>query len=106
MAELGNGEVFIFDAGAGTNLSFNHMRVPYHKATKFFMTHYHIDHIADLIVYYDFGQSNGRLEPMNVYGPPVRSRSWALRRWSRTSTGWRRGTTAPSSGTWTSVDSR
>ena len=69
MAELGNGEVFIFDAGAGTNSSFNHMQVPYHKGNKFFITHYHIDHIADLIVYYDFGQSNGRLERMNVYGP-------------------------------------
>ncbi len=50
MAELGNGEVFIFDAGAGTNSSFNHMQVPYHKGNKFFITHYHIDHIADLIV--------------------------------------------------------
>ena len=69
MVELGNGEVFIFDAGAGTNAAFNHMRIPYHKANKFFITHYHIDHIGDLIVYYDFGQSNGRLEPMNVYGP-------------------------------------
>jgi len=69
MAELGNGDVFIFDAGAGTNSSFNHMQVPYHKGNKFFITHYHIDHIADLIVYYDFGQSNGRLEPMNIYGP-------------------------------------
>ena len=48
MVELGNDEVFIFDAGAGTNLAFNHMRVPYHKANKFFITHYHIDHIADL----------------------------------------------------------
>ena len=72
MAELGNGEVFIFDVGAGTNAAFNHMAVPYHKANKFFITHYHIDHIADLLVYYDFGQSNGRLEPMNVYrAPPV-----------------------------------
>ena len=69
MVELGNGEVFLFDAGAGTNAAFNHMRVPYHKANKFFITHYHIDHIGDLMVYYDFGQSNGRLEPMNVYGP-------------------------------------
>ena len=69
MVELGNDEVFIFDAGAGTNMSFNHMAVPYHKANKFFITHYHIDHIADLIVYYDYGQSNGRLEPMNIYGP-------------------------------------
>jgi ribonuclease Z len=69
MCELGNGEVFNFDAGAGTNSSFNHMAVPYRKATKFFITHYHIDHIADLITYYDFGQSNGRLEPMNIYGP-------------------------------------
>jgi ribonuclease Z len=69
MVELGNDEVFIFDAGAGTNAAFNHMAVPYHKANKFFITHYHIDHIADLIVYYDYGQSNGRLEPMNIYGP-------------------------------------
>ncbi len=69
LCELGNGDVFIFDTGAGTNSSFNHMAVPYGDATKFFITHYHIDHIADLIVYYDFGQSNGRLEPMNVYGP-------------------------------------
>jgi len=69
MVELGNDEVFLFDAGAGTNSAFNHMRVPYHKANKFFITHYHIDHIADLMVYYDFGQSNGRLEPMNVFGP-------------------------------------
>jgi ribonuclease Z len=69
MVELGNDEVFIFDVGAGTNAAFNHMAVPYHKANKFFVTHYHIDHIADLIVYYDFGQTNGRLEPMNVYGP-------------------------------------
>jgi len=70
MVELGNGEVFMFDAGAGTNSAFNHMRVPYHRANKFFITHYHIDHIGDLMVYYDFGQSNGRPEPMNVYGPP------------------------------------
>ena len=69
LVELGNGEVFIFDAGAGTNSSFNHMRVPYNKANKFFISHYHIDHIADLVVYYDFGQSNGRLEPMHVHGP-------------------------------------
>ena len=69
LIELGNGEVFIFDAGAGTNAAFNHMRVPYHLANKLFITHYHIDHIADLIVYYDFGQSNGRLEPMHIYGP-------------------------------------
>lgn len=69
MVELGNGDVFIFDAGAGTNAAFNHMAVPYGKATKFFITHYHIDHIADLLVYYDYGQPNGRLEPMHIYGP-------------------------------------
>jgi ribonuclease Z len=39
------------------------------QANKLFITHYHIDHIGDLLAYYDFGQSNGRLEPMNVYGP-------------------------------------
>jgi len=61
--------VFIFDAGAGTNPAVNHMRVPYHKANKSSITHYPIDHIADLLAYHDFGRYNGRLEPMNVYGP-------------------------------------
>ena len=28
MVELGNDEVFIFDAGAGTNAAFNHLAVP------------------------------------------------------------------------------
>ena len=35
MMELGNGDVFIFDAGAGTNTAFNTLRVPYSKATNF-----------------------------------------------------------------------
>jgi ribonuclease Z len=69
MVEVGNGDVFIFDAGAGTNSAFNTLRVPYWKATKIFITHYHLDHIGDLPAYYDFGQSNGRLQPMNLYGP-------------------------------------
>lgn len=69
MVEVGNGDVFIFDAGAGTNSAFNTMRVPYWKATKIFISHYHLDHIGDLPMYYDFGQSNGRLEPMHLYGP-------------------------------------
>jgi ribonuclease Z len=69
MVELGNGEVFLFDAGSGTNAAFNHMKVPYHKANKIFITHNHLDHIGDLLAYYDFGQSNGRMEPMFIYGP-------------------------------------
>jgi ribonuclease Z len=78
MVELGNDEVFIFDAGAGTNAAFNHMAVPYNKANKFFISHYHIDHIADLIVYYDYGQPNGRLEPMNIYGPAGETRELGM----------------------------
>jgi ribonuclease Z len=81
MVELGNDEVFIFDAGAGTNAAFNHMAVPYNKANKFFISHYHIDHIADLIVYYDYGQPNGRLEPMNIYGPAGETRELGLAAW-------------------------
>jgi ribonuclease Z len=78
MAELGNGEVLIFDAGAGTNMAFNHMAVPYNRANKFFITHYHIDHIADLIVYYDYGQPNGRLDPMHIYGPAGEKRELGM----------------------------
>ena len=74
MVELGNGEVFLFDAGSGTNSAFNHMKVPYHKANKIFITHNHLDHIGDLLAYYDFGQSNGRLEPLFIYGPEGETR--------------------------------
>ena len=69
LVEVGNGDVFIFDAGAGTNTAFNTLRVPYSKAVNLFITHYHLDHIGDLPAYYDFGQSNGRLEPLNIWGP-------------------------------------
>lgn len=69
LVECGNGQSFIFDAGPGTNMAFNTLRLPYWKATRFFITHFHLDHIADLPVYYDFGQTNGRLEPMHIHGP-------------------------------------
>ena len=69
LVECGNGATFIFDAGPGTNTTFNTLRIPYWKATRFFITHFHLDHITDLPVYYDFGQMNGRLEPMHIHGP-------------------------------------
>ena len=69
LVECGNGQSFIFDAGPGTNMAFNTLRLPYWKATRFLITHFHLDHIADLPVYYDFGQTNGRLEPMHIHGP-------------------------------------
>ncbi len=78
MCELGNGDVFIFDAGSGTNGAFNVMGVPYGRATTFFITHYHIDHIGDLPAYYDFGQSNGRLDPMDIYGPAGEIPEWGI----------------------------
>jgi ribonuclease Z len=78
LVELGNGEAFIFDAGSGTNGAFNVMHVPYGRATTFFITHYHLDHIGDLPAFYDFGQSNGRLEPMNIYGPAGEKPEWGI----------------------------
>lgn len=69
LLECGNGATFIFDAGTGSNAAFNTLRVPYGKATRFFVTHYHLDHIGDLPAYYDFGQTNGRLEAMHIHGP-------------------------------------
>ncbi len=69
LVECGNGSTFIFDAGPGTNTTFNTLKLPYWKATRFFITHFHLDHITDLPVYYDFGQMNGRLQPMHIHGP-------------------------------------
>lgn len=69
LIECGNGSTFIFDAGPGTNSKFNTLRIPYWRATRFFITHFHLDHISDLPVYYDFGQMSNRLEPMHIHGP-------------------------------------
>jgi len=69
MVELGNGEVFIFDAGAGSFANFVGLKIPMNKANKLFLTHLHLDHIGDIDVFFDVGSAMGRVETLHLYGP-------------------------------------
>lgn len=62
-------KLFLFDVGAGSWSNIELWRLPTHKLTAVFLTHYHSDHITDL------GEANiqswlwGRAEALKVYGP-------------------------------------
>jgi len=67
--ELGNGDTFMFDLGAGSEANYMRMHVPYSKMTNLFISHLHMDHIGSLPHVYSFGPSGDRFTPMNIYGP-------------------------------------
>lgn len=67
--ELGNGDNFIFDIGAGSSGNYKKMQVPYSKMTNIFLTHLHLDHMGDLPDLWAFGPTADRFTPLNIYGP-------------------------------------
>jgi ribonuclease Z len=67
--ELGNGDNFVFDCGAGVLAKYNAMGIPQSKLTKVFLTHLHADHMNELSMLYAFGSSYGRMQPLYVWGP-------------------------------------
>lgn len=67
--ELGNGESFVFDLGAGSFVNYQTMMIPMSRMTKVFFSHLHMDHMNDLPMLYAFGPSGGRYEPLRLWGP-------------------------------------
>ena len=67
--ELGNGDVFVFDFGAGSIANYNAMGIPPWKLDKIFLSHLHVDHFTDLIYLYGMGPGLGRYTPLSVWGP-------------------------------------
>ena len=50
--ELGNGDKFFFDMGAGSMMNFAALGQSFVKANKLFLSHLHIDHMSDFIPWY------------------------------------------------------
>ena len=50
--ELGNGDKFFFDMGAGSMMNFAALGQSFVKANKLFLSHLHIDHMCDFISWY------------------------------------------------------
>ncbi len=66
--ELGNGDSFVFDCGAGVIEKYFAVGIPYSKMDKIFITHLHGDHQSDLGYIYDFGPAGDRKSPLYVWG--------------------------------------
>ena len=67
--ELGNGESFVFDCGAGVTVKYTTMQIAYSKMRKIFFTHLHGDHTSDLTHIYCFGPQGDAKSPLYIWGP-------------------------------------
>jgi ribonuclease Z len=69
LIELGNGDKFIFDMGNGSLERIHSLGIPPDYLDKVFITHPHMDHMADLAAFYMTGPQNNRSVPLRVWGP-------------------------------------
>ncbi len=69
LAELGNGDKFLFDVGTGSAANLAALMIPYDFLDKVFLTHLHTDHWGDLATIWAGGWTAGRTKPLRVWGP-------------------------------------
>ncbi len=67
--ELGNGDIFLFDAGTGSSENLFALRPDFARVDKIFASHLHSDHVGDTDAIFIGGWLSGRYTPMHVYGP-------------------------------------
>lgn len=69
LVELGNGDKFLMDIGAGSAERIAALQIPYNYLDKVFLTHLHLDHFGDLAALFVGGALSGRQKPLRVWGP-------------------------------------
>jgi ribonuclease Z len=69
LMELGNGDKFIFDIGAGSVERLFALQIPTAFLDKVFIGHLHGDHFGDLGALFVAGGIAGRFSPLRVWGP-------------------------------------
>jgi ribonuclease Z len=69
LAEVGNGDKFLFDVGTGSMTNVAALMIPYDFLDKVFLTHLHTDHWGDLTTLWAGGWTAGRTKPLQVWGP-------------------------------------
>jgi len=69
LMELGNGDKFIFDIGAGSAERLFALQIPTAFLDKIFIGHLHGDHFGDLGALFVAGGIAGRFSPLRVWGP-------------------------------------
>ena len=69
LVELGNGDMFLFDAGSGMLANLFSLRPDFSKIDKVFASHLHVDHVGDFMGVHIGGWLSGRYTPIHLYGP-------------------------------------
>ena len=69
LAELGNGDKFLFDIGSGSHERIAAQKIPYDYLNKVFIGHLHVDHFGDLPSFWLGGTVMNRLVPLRIWGP-------------------------------------
>ena len=69
MVELGNGDKFLFDLGAGMLANLFSLRPDFSKLDKVFASHLHVDHVGDFMPFHIGSWLSGRYSPVHIYGP-------------------------------------
>ena len=69
LIELGNGDKFIMDFGAGSQANFTALEIPHQDITAYFATHLHADHVGDFAQVWIGSWTGGRVKPLVLYGP-------------------------------------
>ena len=69
LVELGNGDKFLFDIGAGSHERIAAQKISYDFLDKIFISHLHVDHFGDLGSFWLGGTTMNRLTPLRIWGP-------------------------------------
>ncbi len=69
LVELGNGDKFLFDVGAGSLANLFSLRPDFSKLDKVFASHLHVDHVGDFMGLHIGSWLSGRYTPLHLYGP-------------------------------------
>ncbi len=69
LVELGNGDKFLFDLGAGMLANLFSLRPDFSKLDKVFASHLHVDHVGDFMPFHIGSWLSGRYTPIHIYGP-------------------------------------
>ena len=69
LVELGNGDKFLFDVGAGSMANLWSLRPDFSKIDKVFASHLHTDHVGDFMGLHIGSWLSGRYTPIHIYGP-------------------------------------
>ncbi|WP_428101297.1 MBL fold metallo-hydrolase [Candidatus Rariloculus sp.] len=64
-----DGETYLVDCGYGTLMALRRAGLNYRDIAQVFLTHLHDDHSGDIAALLSHQWSDGRIEPMTVYGP-------------------------------------